>query len=99
MTYVLADATGLAERELQGQISLNVRGRPGAPTSISADASNAQVEVDWIGAEPNGAPITGYRLTWTSSCGFSGETTIQFARSTHTVPCLTNAVSYRFLFF
>ncbi|HEY9564006.1 MAG TPA: Ig-like domain-containing protein [Nocardioides sp.] len=99
MTYVLADATGLAEREVQGQISLNVRGRPGAPTSISADASNAQVEVDWSGAEPNGAPITGYRLTWTSSGGDSGETTIQGARTTHTVTGLTNGDSYRFRVF
>ncbi|QIX25402.1 fibronectin type III domain-containing protein [Nocardioides sp. JQ2195] len=96
MTYVLGDATGLAEREVQGRITLDVRGLPSAPTTITADAGNGQVEVDWSGAAPNGAPMTGYRLTWKSTGGDSGQARINGPQTTHTVTGLTNGDAHQF---
>lgn len=98
-TYVLRDATGLPDRQVQGEIILNVRGFPSPPTTVTADAGNAQVEVDWSGAEPNGAPITGYRVVWTGSGGDRGEATTSGPQTTYTAKGLKNGTEYRFQVF
>ncbi|MDT0200340.1 Ig-like domain-containing protein [Nocardioides sp. AE5] len=99
LTYLLADASGLPDRRVQGQVNLNVRGFPDAPTTVTTEAGNQQVQVDWAGAEPNGAPITGYRVAWTSTGGDSGEATTSGPQTTHTARGLRNGDTYRFQVF
>lgn len=94
LTYLLRDATELAERQVQGQVLLNVRGAPSPPTTVTAEAGNGQVELGWSGAEPNGAEITSYLVKWTGEGG-SGEQRVG-AEPSATITGLNNGKSYRF---
>ena len=72
LTYVVQDATGAAERQVQGQARVVVRAAPESPTSVTAVAVRSKtVEVNWRAGNNNGAPITGYEVRWTGDGGGS----------------------------
>jgi hypothetical protein len=60
--YRVRDASGLAERESEAQITVNVIGRPSAPGSPSAVAGNATATISWSAPPSNGAPIDDYEI-------------------------------------
>lgn len=65
---------------------------PGAPTSVSATAGNAQATVSFTApASDGGSPITGYRVTSTP-----GSLTATGSSSPITITGLTNGTSYTF---
>ncbi len=95
LTYVLRDATDLAEREVQGQVQLDVVGVPDAPSAPTAEPTESKtVQVDWRAGDNNGAPITGFRVEWRGGSGGSGE--VKGAATTYTATGLTNAKEYYF---
>jgi hypothetical protein len=66
---------------------------PGAPTSVTATASNAQAGVSWTApTSTGGSPITGYTVT--SSPG--GRTASTTGTTAATVTGLTNGTAYTF---
>ncbi len=95
LTYVLRDATDLRDREVQGQVVLNVRGVPDAPSAPTAEPTESEtVQVDWRAGDNNGAPITGYRVEWRG--GSEGGADVSGAATTYTAKGLTNAKEYYF---
>ncbi|RYV52625.1 Ig-like domain-containing protein [Pengzhenrongella frigida] len=90
--YRVRDATGDTAREVEGRITVVVRGRPAAPTAPRVvEVRDRTVVLAWDVPVNNGAPITGYRVT-TQPGGAAREC----AGTTCTIDGLTNAVEYTF---
>ncbi|KAA2267220.1 fibronectin type III domain-containing protein [Solihabitans fulvus] len=62
---------------------------PGAPGNVGAVAGDGAATVTWAAAAPNGAPVTGYVLSWPG-----GSTRVGGGLATATVTGLTNGTSY-----
>jgi subtilisin family serine protease len=65
---------------------------PSAPATVTATAGDSQAQVSWTAAEPNGSPITGYRVSASPgdrSCATTGALSC-------TVTGLTNGTAYTF---
>lgn len=62
---------------------------PGAPGSIVAVAGDGSARVSWSPARPNGAPVTGYRVSWSGGSISVGGATLHA-----TVTGLTNGTPY-----
>lgn len=90
-TYRVADASGQADRQVQGQISVNVRGKPAAPTITNAitNASHTST-VSWVPGDNNGSPITGFTVNWSGGSKACGTVT------SCTITGLANNVAYHF---
>ena len=68
VVYRVMDATGDADRVVEGTVRLIVRDRPDAPTDVHVSATGAgRALVTFQPGSDNGAPITGYTLTDTST--------------------------------
>ena len=94
VSYVVADATGLPERQVQGLIRLRVRAVPDAPTITTAIATKSKtVEVNWRAGANNGTPIIDYTLSWT---GGGGPLTVSGGQTSKTVTVPANDVNYQF---
>nr|WP_238357243.1 fibronectin type III domain-containing protein [Kribbella italica] len=65
--------------------------RPGVPTGVTATAGTDAVRVDWGPANPNGASVTQYVLSWPG-----GQRTLPGSARTSTVTGLTSGTTYRF---
>ena len=62
-TYTIEDETGQGDRQAtSGAVAIRVIGRPDAPTTIAAVASNGQVTLNWPTPNNNGGPITAYEV-------------------------------------
>ncbi|MBN9224032.1 MAG: hypothetical protein ABS63_06435 [Microbacterium sp. SCN 70-27] len=91
VAYRIADATGAADREVEGRIRLTVQGKPEAPGTPTVGAiSDRTVVLTWGTPSNNGAEITGYTVT--SQNGYSKKC----PATTCTLDGLTNDVEYIF---
>lgn len=90
--YRVRDAIDEAEREVEGTISLNVRGVPDTPTQPRiGEERDRTVVLSWTAPNSRGASITGYRVT-----ASPGGLTKTCASTTCTFDGLTNDVTYTF---
>ena len=90
--YRVRDAIDEVDREVEGRISLNVRGVPDAPAAPRiGEERDKTVVLSWTAPNSRGAPITGYRLT-----ASPGGMTKTCASTTCTFDGLTNDVTYTF---
>ncbi len=64
---------------------------PGAPSGIAAVAEDRSARVSWGAANPNGAPVTDYRLSWSG-----GSMTVGGSTHHAIVAGLTNGTAYVF---
>ncbi len=86
------DATGDPDREVEGRITVIVRGRPAQPAAPRVvEVRDRTVVLAWDAPANNGEPITRYRLT-----GQPGNVVTECASTTCTVGNLTNNVEYTF---
>lgn len=91
VAYRIADATGAADRQVEGRIRLTVQGKPDAPGTPTVGAiSDRTVVLSWGTPSNNGAEITGYKVT--SQNGYSKSC----PATTCTLDGLTNDVEYTF---
>ncbi|CAM5780681.1 Ig-like domain-containing protein [Cellulomonas persica] len=90
--YRVRDAIDEADREVEGRISLNVRGVPDAPSQPKiGEERDRTVVLSWVAPNSRGAAITGYRVT-----ARPGGLTQTCASTTCTFDGLTNDVTYTF---
>lgn len=88
--YTVLDATGDAERAVQGRVTFSVIGTPERPSPPRVEeVRDRTVVLSWTAPADNGSPITGYRV---EGSGVSQEC----ATTTCTIDGLTNAVDYTF---
>ncbi|MCO1582071.1 fibronectin type III domain-containing protein [Crossiella sp. SN42] len=66
---------------------------PGAPTNVRASSGDRQLTVDWGAAAANGAPVSAYIVSWTSSAGGSTKRVGGGTRST-VLTGLVNGTAY-----
>ncbi|GAA1715967.1 Ig-like domain-containing protein [Isoptericola hypogeus] len=89
--YRVQDATGDADRLVEGRVTVNVLGVPEAPAKpVVEEVRSETVVLSWTPPVNNGAEITGYTVT--SSQG----DTFECATTTCTLEPLTNNVTYTF---
>ncbi len=92
--YTVMDATGDADRNVDGRVVLTVRGKPGAPgTPREVAVGNGELTATWTAALDNGLPITHYVLTATAPGGVTG-TNDRCETTTCTISGLTNGAQY-----
>lgn len=90
--FRVRDVTGDPDREVEGRITVVVRGRPDAPAAPRVvEVRDRTVVLAWDAPANNGEPITGYRVT-----AQPGGTVVDCPSTTCTVPELTNNVEYTF---
>ncbi|MFC7402989.1 Ig-like domain-containing protein [Citricoccus sp. GCM10030269] len=88
--YTLEDMTGDPDRNVQGTITLNVKGAPEPPSVPRVDSvADEEVVLTWDAPANNGSPITGYTV---SAAGVNQEC----AATTCTISGLTNNQEYTF---
>ncbi len=89
--YRVRDAIDEADREVDGRVTLKVRGVPDRPTAPKVVESRDQtVVLSWTAPDSRGAAITGYRLTTKGGLSTTCKST------TCTFDGLTNAQTYTF---
>ncbi|GLZ40596.1 fibronectin type III domain-containing protein [Actinokineospora sp. NBRC 105648] len=71
---------------------------PGPPTSISAQPGNALVTLSWAAADPHGAAVSAYQITWrvTDGDGSGGSSTVGGSQLSTAIPDLRNGTTYVF---
>lgn len=90
--YRVRDVTGDPDREVEGRITVVVRGRPATPTAPRInEVRDRTVVLSWDAPDNRGAPITGYRVI-----ANPGGIVRQCASTTCTIDNLTNDVEYSF---
>ncbi|GEK79781.1 Ig-like domain-containing protein [Agrococcus baldri] len=90
--YTVQDATELAQRQVSGTLTLNVKGAPEAPPRPNVDAvGDSQVTLTWAPPASNGAPITGYVVQ-----SADGSVSQECGSTTCVIDGLTNNVTYTF---
>lgn len=90
--FRVQDATGDPDREVDGRITLVVRGRPDAPTAPRiSEVRDSTVVLAWDAPAANGEPITDYQVT-----ALPGGTVTTCASTTCTIDGLTNNTEYTF---
>ncbi|WP_154674407.1 fibronectin type III domain-containing protein [Nakamurella lactea] len=88
--FVVADASGDPDRNVQSQLTVTVRGKPDAPgVPTKLEVGDGTATVQWTEPADNGSPITGYTV---SANGFSQDC----AASPCTLKGLTNNSTYSF---
>ncbi|MEO9246699.1 Ig-like domain-containing protein [Citricoccus nitrophenolicus] len=92
VSYTIQDLTDDPTREVQGNITVVVKGRPGVPGVPRIESvADQTVELSWGAPPDHGDPITGYTVTDTTT-GRSQEC----ASTACSITDLTNAVEHRF---
>ncbi|EYR64244.1 fibronectin [Actinotalea ferrariae CF5-4] len=90
--YRVRDVTGDPDREVEGRITVTVRGRPATPVAPRVvEVRDRTVVLAWDAPGNNGEPISGYELT-----GQPGGVVRACPGTTCTVEGLTNDVEYVF---
>ncbi|CAM2839935.1 Ig-like domain-containing protein [Actinomyces slackii] len=70
VSYTALDATGSASRAVTGTVTVTVKGVPGAPTGVRAQAAGASaMTVSWAAGPDNGSPITRYTVSEVGGAG------------------------------
>lgn len=91
--YQVRDVTGDPDREVEGRVTVAVRGRPAQPSAPRVvEVRDRTVVLAWDAPANHGEPITGYRLT-----SQPGGVVIDCASTTCSVGNLTNNVEYAFI--
>ncbi|MFC8302228.1 Ig-like domain-containing protein [Specibacter sp. NPDC057265] len=91
VSYTVADATGDSARNVDGRITLNVKGKPAAPAApLVQEVKSKTVLLKWATPVDNGSPLTGYTVM--RSDGVKQEC----ASNTCQITGLTNAKPYTF---
>lgn len=89
--YAVRDATGDPDRQVEGRITVVVRGKPATPKAPRVvEVRDRTVVLSWDAPDDRGERITGYRVT------VPGSTERQCASTTCTIDNLTNDVEYTF---
>lgn len=93
VSYTIADATGLPERQSQATVTVTVQGRPDQPLKpVVVSVGDEFAILEWRPPAPNGRPITSYEVS-----SVSGP---KYAKSCQSTTCtldgLTNAKEYTF---
>jgi hypothetical protein len=92
--FRVRDATGDPDREVEGRITVVVRGRPDTPTAPRVvETRDRAVVLAWDAPDNRGEPITGYRVIASSS---AGQVVRACASTTCTIDNLTNDTEYTF---
>ncbi|MCB2174687.1 MAG: fibronectin type III domain-containing protein [Actinomycetales bacterium] len=90
--FRVRDATGDPDREVDGRITLVVRGRPDAPAAPRiSEVRDSTVVLAWDAPAANGEPITDYRVT-----AQPGGVVTTCPSTTCTIEGLSNDVEYTF---
>lgn len=90
--YSVQDATRSAARQVDGYVTLTVRGKPSRPGVITGTIGNSRLYVNWTAPAANGLPIQHYVVTAVSS---GHKATQQCAATTCTITGLRNGNRYR----
>ncbi|EZP27493.1 Ig-like domain-containing protein [Microbacterium oleivorans] len=91
--YTVQDATGDADRQVDGRVRITVQGRPDAPGKPTVTAVESRtVVLSWTPPVDNGRRIETYTVTSTA-----GGYTRQCPSTTCTLDGLTNNVEYNFV--
>ncbi|SEQ81267.1 Ig-like domain-containing protein [Arthrobacter sp. OV608] len=91
VSYQVQDATNAPERQVEGHVTLTVRGKPGVPGVPSVSSiQDSTVVLSWTPPSNNGSSITGYAVS--SAKGYSKAC----PSTTCTLDGLTNDVEYTF---
>lgn len=94
--YRIVDATGDADRSVDGQIRLTVRSRPGRPgTPVAEAVGNKFVRLKWTSGPDNGAPVIKIVVTARSETGDT-RTKTDCASNLCTFDGLTNGILWTF---
>ncbi|ONF72201.1 fibronectin type III domain-containing protein [Amycolatopsis keratiniphila] len=68
---------------------------PGLPSGLRATLAGTTANVTWGAAAPNGAAVTGYRVSWTPSSGAgAGSAALDGAARSTSIPNLRDGVTY-----
>lgn len=68
---------------------------PGIPGGLSATLAGATANVSWNAATPNGAVVTGYRVSWTPASGSgAGSSVLGGGVRSTSIPSLRDGVTY-----
>ncbi len=91
--YTVQDATKSVRRQVDGYITVTVRGKPSRPgVPVLNEVGNSTLDVTWTASSPNGHEITRYTVTASAS----GSTVRQdCAATTCTIRGLRNGLRYR----
>ena len=65
---------------------------PDPPNGVRLAEGDGKIEVLWQAASANGAPVTGYTVSWTG--GSQGQRRLGASARSHTITGLTNGASY-----
>ncbi|WP_311836006.1 Ig-like domain-containing protein [Cellulomonas fimi] len=90
--FSVRDATGDPQREVEGRVTVVVRGRPATPTAPRVvEVRDRTVVLAWVAPVNNGEAITGYRVT-----ANPGGIVRDCASTTCTIDNLVNDTEYTF---
>jgi hypothetical protein len=91
--YTVQDATKSVRRQVDGFITVTVRGKPSQPgVAVLNEIGDTTLDVSWSASTPNGHPIAKYVVTASAS----GSTVTQdCAATTCTIHGLRNGSTYR----
>lgn len=90
--FRVRDVTGDPDREVEGRLTVVVRGKPATPIAPRiGEVRDRTVVLSWDAPDNRGAPITGYRVV-----ASPGNIVRQCASTTCTIDGLTNDVEYTF---
>lgn len=96
VTYLVQDATKQVSRQVRGTIQVTVRDRPDPPVAVSAETHLSHTAtVSWTAGPNNGAPITGFTVSWDNGKGIVGARDCG-AVTTCLLTTLENATPYTF---
>ena len=97
VTYTAQDATKAPSRMVKGTVTVTVRDKPDAPTAVTAETHLSRTAtVSWTAGANNGAPITNFKVSWTSSDGGASGSKDCGAVTTCLITTLSNNHSYSF---
>ena len=97
VTYTALDATNAPSRSVKGTVTVTVRDKPDAPTAVTAETHLSRTAtVSWTAGANNGAPITDFTVSWSSSDGGSTGSRSCGAVTTCLITTLSNNHSYVF---
>ncbi|MGV8977400.1 MAG: Ig-like domain-containing protein [Cellulomonas sp.] len=92
--FRVADSTGDPAREVEGRITVVVRGRPDTPKAPKVvESRDSTVVLAWDAPDNRGEPITGYRVTAISA---GGQIVRACVSTTCTIDNLINDTEYTF---
>lgn len=90
--FAVRDATGDPDRQVDGRVTVVVRGVPAAPTAPRvSEVRDGTVVLAWDAPATNGEPILGYQVT-----PVGGGPVTDCPATTCTITGLTNGTEYRF---